>query len=328
MSFDSAYFSDSEKLPKKIDGYYYDIMGKKEDINFSEPSFIGDIILGVKAYSEKWLFKVCGEKVYVAPVFRREIYDESLAEGFYNNAENPIRLKDLIKDNLKEIKAFIKAHYLEFDVVCTFSEDVYVRINSEYQGNLFRKLLIKSDCHAEEWFYQITHWDGWFSILIEPFVEFNKDNLFEKTPLKLIVTNYHHEIQEKILKSYEMNFIGRRYGREGDALLEKHKKNIFSIKIDNLEIIVNPDRGNFDYESLFDYQTKIRRYVQSDSEYTYITHYKVDTHKNNQNRIIANNKIAKSLIQIKKSNPNHILNRKIKKLDYESTVNKLLEDYV
>ena len=324
MSFDSAYFTDSEKLPKKIDGCYYDIMGEKENINFSNPSFVGDIILGVKAYSEKWLFKVCGEKIYIAPVFRREIYDESLAKEFYNNSENQFRLKRLIKENFKEINEFIKRHYLEFDVVCSFSEDLFVRINSEYEGNLFRKVLIKYEEYAEEWFYQITNWDGWLSILLEPFIEFNKEVLFKKTPLKLDVINYHSEIQEKILESYEMGFgnrvyakegemgFGNRvYAKEGDTLLEKHKNKISSLKMDNLEIIVNTDGGDFDYESLFDSQTKIRRYVQSDSGCTYITHYKIDIKENNQTHIVRDNKIAKVLIQFKsKPIKSQVLNKK------------------
>lgn len=311
MSFDSAYFTDSEKLPKKIDGCYYDIMGEKEDINFSEPSFVGDIILGVKYYDEKWLFKICGEKLYVAPVFRSEVYDESLAQEFYNNSENQFRLKRLIKENFKEINEFIKRHYLEFDVVCSFSEDLFVRINSEYEGNLFRKVLIKYEEYAEEWFYQITNWDGWLSILLEPFIEFNKEVLFKKTPLKLDVINYHSEIQEKILESYEMGFGNRVYAKEGDTLLEQHKNKISSFKMDNLEIIVNPDGGDFDYESLFDSQTKIRRYVQSDSGCTYITHYKIDIKENNQTPIVRDNKIAKVLIQFKsKPIKSQVLNKK------------------
>ena len=80
--------------------------------------------------------------------------------------------------------------------------------------------------------------------------------------------------------------------------------------MDNLEIIVNPDGGDFDYESLFDSQTKIRRYVQSDSECTYITHYKVNTQKN-QTHIIPTYKIAKSLIKYKsKPIQRPILNKK------------------
>ena len=35
MSYDSAYFTDSEKLPKKIDGYYYDIMGDKDAVSYT-----------------------------------------------------------------------------------------------------------------------------------------------------------------------------------------------------------------------------------------------------------------------------------------------------
>ncbi|WP_400219336.1 hypothetical protein [Methanobrevibacter smithii] len=328
MSYDSAYFTDSEKLPKKIDGYYYDIMGDKDDINFSNPSFVGDIILGVKGYSEKWLFNVCGEKLYLAPVFRSEIYDKSLAKGFYNNSENQFSLKDLIRKNFKEIDEFIKAHYLEFDVVCSFSEDLYVRINSEYQGNLFRKILIKCNDPAEEWFYQITHWDGWFSILIEPFAEFTEDNLFKKTPLKLNVVNHHHEIKDKIMEAYEFDFESRRHAKKGDALIGKHKNKISSFKFDNLEITVNPDGGDFDYETLFDSQTKIRRYAKSGSDCIYVTHYKIDTQKNNQTRIIVNNNVAESLIQFKsRSIKNQISNNKIKKQDSKSTINKLLEDY-
>ena len=158
-------------------------------------------------------------------------------------------------------------------------------------------MLIKYEEYAEEWFYQITNWDGWLSILLEPFIEFNKEVLFKKTPLKLDVINYHSEIQEKILESYEMGFGNRVYAK--DTLLEQHKNKISSFKMDNLEIIVNPDGGDFDYESLFDSQTKIRRYVQSDSGCTYITHYKIDIKENNQTPIVRDNKIAKVLIQFK-----------------------------
>lgn len=326
MSFDSTNLTDSEKLPKKIDGCYYDIMGEKEDINLSEPSFVGDIIIGVKAYSEKWLFKVCGEKLYFAPVYRSAIYEESPV--FYNNPEEPFKFENLIKENLEDIEEFVKSHYLEFDVVCGFSEDLFVRINSDYQGNLFRKVLIKCEDHVEEWFYQITHWDGWFSILLEPFIEFNKDNLFKKTPLKLNVINHHYEIKDKILEeAYEFDFESKRHATKGDQLIEKHKNKIYSFKMDNLEIIVNPDGGNFDYDSLFDSQPKIRRYTKSDFGCTYITHYKVDTHKD-QSRIIPNYKIAKSLINYKsKPIQRPILNKKIKKQEFESSINKLLEDY-
>ena len=154
------------------------LKGDKEKINFDEPSFVGDIIIGVKAYAEKWLFKVCGEKLYFAPAYRSAIYDDAVE--FYDNPKNPFRFESLIKENLKDIEKFVKAHYLEFDVVCGFSEDLYVRINSDYHGNLFRKVLIKCNDYAEEWFYQITPRDGWFSILLEPFMEFNKENLFKK----------------------------------------------------------------------------------------------------------------------------------------------------
>ena len=122
-------------LPKQIDGCYYDIKGEKDKINFDEPSFVGDIINGVKNYSQKWLFKVCGEKLYFAPVYMGLIYDESLAKEFYDNSKNPFRFENLIKKNLKDIEEFVKSHYLEFDVFCGFSEDLYVRINSDYQSN-------------------------------------------------------------------------------------------------------------------------------------------------------------------------------------------------
>lgn len=298
-TYDSANFTDSEKLPKQIDGFYYDIKGDKEKLNFDESSFYGDIIIGVKTYAEKWLFKVYGEKLYFAPEYRRERYDESLAKNFYDNYREQFRLKNLIKENLKDIEKFVKSHYLEFDVVCEFSEDLYVRINSEYQGNLFKKVLIKCDDYADEWFYQITHWDGWFSILLEPFIEFNKDNLFKKTPLKLNVVNHHYEITEKIMDTYGFDFQSKGHAKKGDELIEKHKNKVSSFKFNNLEIIVNPDSGDFDYETLFYSQPKIRKYVKSSFDCRYITHYKINTQKTNQTRIIVNNNVAEPLIQYK-----------------------------
>ena len=325
MSFDSAYFSDSGNLPEKIDGYSYNVIGNPNDINFNNPLFVGDIILSVKGYSEKWLFKVCGEKLYVAPVYRREIYNKSLAKEFYNGSENQFILKNLIKKNFKKIDEFLKTHYLEFDVACDFSEGLHVLINSENHGNLFRKVLIKCDDYAEEWFYHITHWDYWFSILVEPFIEFNKDNLFKKTLLKLNVVNHHSEIQDKIMESYEFDFRERGHGNEGEMLLKAYKNKISSFKFDNLEIIVNPDGGDFDYESLFDSQPKIRKYTKSGFDAEYITHYKIDS---NQNNIIVNNDFGEYVIPfVSRPIKNQIPCNKIKKQDSKLIISKLLEDY-
>lgn len=116
--------------------------------------------------------------------------------------------------------------------------------------------------------------------------------------------------------------------KKGDALLENHKNKISSFKFDNLEITVNPDGGDFDYETLFDSQTKIRRYVKSGFDCIYVTHYKLENQKNKQTCIIVNNDVAESLIQFKsRSIKSQISNNKIIKQDSKSTINKLLEDY-
>lgn len=150
----------------------------------------------------------------------------------------------------------------------------------------------------------------------------------KKTPLKLNVINHHYEITDKIMEAYDFDFQSRRHAKKGDELIEKHKNKISSFKFDNLEIIVNPDGRDFDYETLFDSQPKIRRYTKSGSDCIYVTHYKIENQKNNQTRIIVNNNVAESLIKFKsKSIKNQISNNKIKKQDSKSTINKLLEDY-
>lgn len=268
MSFDN--FIKSKKVPK-IRGQYH-IVGGEIPI-FTEP-YIGDTIFSVDSHSEKWLYKICDSKLYLAPAFRYQKPDEK-----YVNTD-PTRLRNLIKKNYGQITKFIKNHFLECNISCSFPDDIYIRMNSRYMGNFIKKMSIECNGQSQEWFYHITHWDGWFSTLIEPFTEFKKDDFLKKDPFKMNVARHESEIKNRIMKSYEFDLKSIKHATKGDQLLKKNRNKKFAFQINDMKVTVNPDEGHFDYKYLLYSQPKIRKFTKSGFRTIYITRYKFDPDDN------------------------------------------------
>lgn len=268
-------------------------------------NIIGDVTFHYKKHYVKSLFEITNNNVLISPSFIPIYYsNEEINDNDY------IKLNETICENSDKIREIIEDNARVLDKNFRVSEDFYFNLNSNFTGNTIRKVLFRFDNSEEIWFYQITSWDGWFIKLLEPFTEFNKSKLFKDTPIKSLIYDNINEIGKIILKFYHLD----RYYRFIDnwrELLEEYRYKKLHHTFDNdLEMIINPDEGEFDYDDYY-YKKLDVISIPKDARESHFIH-KPKKEVNSKKR---------------KTNSNRAPKKKIKNPDSESAINKLLENH-
>ncbi len=320
--FNLTYDDYNDSFSKELEKYYSNdfIIDEKREYAELGEFLLGDVIISNNHISQKWLFNIKNDVLYLAPYFRGRNYFfidinhyspivEKIELGHLENFND---FKKKIKKYSQDIKNLIMENYFHNHKSFSLTEKFYININTRYMGNDFRKILFKYENYEEMWFYHITHWDWWFCELTEPFTEFPSKNFFKLTPIKELVFKKQYEIEKEIMDFYN---IPRRHALNGEIQLVKCRNRKKYFKLENgLEFIINPDCGEFDYDTYFERCPKYKNNQKSNS--VHVTDLKKDIYsecdfesndKKFSNNIKENDKSKINFSEILNKYSEHIL---------------------